>query len=211
VIQKSNKIHVSVGPDKESIQSRVDRATVIGKLAPQSPLYQATPSLQTSGTVLLKAGGDLKAREDQVNTARLQLEAAQEALAAQIAAYDVAYGLFVANVETYATSPGDATALGTVLLDKTVRVLAPPLAVDARYDAVKELLRIHVTRAAGMRATRIEISTDPSNPASWKDLPGYGARVALSGYAPGVYWVRAASMIAGDRSAYTGPVMVVVK
>ena len=42
-----------------------------------------------------------------------------------------------------------------------------PLAVDVTQDHKKKLVRIHVTRAPGMRAVVVQTSTDPSNPASW--------------------------------------------
>ena len=40
---------------------------------------------------------------------------------------------------------------------------------------------------------------------------GSGAKRALGGYAPGAYLVRAATLRAKERSAWFGPVVVIVK
>jgi hypothetical protein len=42
-------------------------------------------------------------------------------------------------------------------------------------------------------------------------LDGHGATHVLTGYAPGIYWFRAASVRAKAQSAFTSPVSVSVK
>lgn len=57
----------------------------------------------------------------------------------------------------------------------------------------------------------VDISADPTNPNSWTRLQGIGTVHTLSGYAPGTYWVRAASVRANEQSEFTSPVSVIVK
>ena len=43
------------------------------------------------------------------------------------------------------------------------------------YNAAKDWIRIHVARAPGMDVVSVQITTDPTNPALWKELDGVGA------------------------------------
>jgi hypothetical protein len=79
------------------------------------------------------------------------------------------------------------------------------------YNGKRDWIRIHVERAPGMDVVSVEITTDPSNPASWKELPGHGAVQFLKDPAPGTYWARAASRTAQEKSDFTTPVSVIVK
>jgi hypothetical protein len=62
-----------------------------------------------------------------------------------------------------------------------------------------------------MEVCFVEISTNPEDPAAWRRLPGVGAVHVLTDYAPGTYWVRAASARANEQSRFTEAVSVIVK
>ncbi|MFT3765376.1 MAG: hypothetical protein QM820_07670 [Minicystis sp.] len=210
-MSSKSKVRIGVGDDKKSVDTRIDRGVIVADVAPNNPAVQSSPALKTSAAALVQAGADLKAREERVTVLRNQLEVAGRDLEAQIAVYDAAYDSWAAHVENTAGSPEEAAALGMSVLEKNEYTLAAPLGITAHYDAAKGLLRIHVRRAPGMRACRIEVSVEPIGPTTWQELPGNGARAAVSGLAPGLYWVRAASVVAGARSTFTGPVSVMIK
>lgn len=107
--------------------------------------------------------------------------------------------------------PEDITGLGMAVLGRETYTLAAPVEVNARFDITTGLIHIHVKKAPGMRNCLVEISSDPADPRSWLRLPGIGAIHTLRGYAPGTYWVRAASVRASDQSEFTTPVPVTVK
>src|SRR5215203_727482 len=93
----------------------------------------------------------------------------------------------------------------------TVRGATLTVRDDAAFDAVKGRVQIHVNKAPGMQACVVEVSPDPAGASSWQRLPGFGAVHKLSGYAPGTYWVRAASARANQISDFAGPVSVIVR
>jgi hypothetical protein len=82
----------------------------------------------------------------------------------------------------------------------------------AAYDPKKKVIDLHVKFPPSKRQRRcvIEISTDPIGAATWHRLDGDGAKRTLAGYAPGTYWLRAASSVAAGRSDWFGPVSVIV-
>ena len=205
------KIRLETGSDTGSIQSRLARSTVVASMAPNEAAYQNTPQIKDAGTTYIQVAVDLKKVLDIANTAKAAWEAALTAVDARVSAYDIAYRNFVNNVETYAPTAESAHKMGLVLLARASNTLGMPLSIDTRYDYIKSLLRIHVHLPPGMSACRIEISPSPATPGSYKEIDGYGRRVALPGYAPGQYLVRAASVVAGARSDFYGPVTVTVR
>jgi hypothetical protein len=74
-----------------------------------------------------------------------------------------------------------------------------------------DAILVVVKQAPGMRTCQVEISTNPSDPASWKRVKGGSGKRTLTGYAPGTYWLRACSVRGADESDYTVAVAVVVK
>jgi hypothetical protein len=62
-----------------------------------------------------------------------------------------------------------------------------------------------------MRAHSTQVSTDPTNPALWRELLGDGANHVIANPTPGNLWARAASRTATGQSDYTAPVLLVVK
>lgn len=119
--------------------------------------------------------------------------------------------MYSANVSKYAPTPQDVTMLALAVQERTGYLIAVPLGIDVKFDAVKGDILLHVKHAPGMKACEIEISANPADPTSWKRIKGNGARRVVSGYAPGTYWVRACSVRGSDESDYTAPVAVVVR
>lgn len=126
-------------------------------------------------------------------------------------AYDKAHGLCSANVTNHSTKAEDIHGFGFAVLTRTAQAFGPPADIEAKYDAARGVLRIHVLYALGHQPCVIELSPDPAAPGSYTRLDGTGVTRALEGYAPGTWWVRAATLRATGRSDWFGPVAVVVK
>lgn len=204
-------VHVDVGADKLSIKTRTDRAGVVGKMAPATPLYQSDPLFKDTVDKLVQSGVDLGIAETEVVQLEASLVKARSSLDVRRSAFDKAHGLCAAHVETNSGKPEDVHGLGFAVLVKTAQAFAPPVNIEARYDGARDVLRIHVIYTSGQHQCAIEISPDPVTAGSYKRLDGTGVTQTLSGYAPGTYWVRAASVRSKDRSDWFGPVAVVVK
>ena len=205
------KVKVDVRADKQSVSSRMALAGVVANQMSKSAFIQDHPKVQDACVVLVTLGKDLGAAAAAVNDARVALVQAEGVFARKIDAYDAAHAVCVAQIEHDAQRPEDITSAGFSVFRRESHDLAAPLAIEARFDAGKDLVRITVKHAPGMTACVTEISADPSDPTKWQRLPGMGARHAVGGYAPGTYWVRAASMRASEQSAFTGPIPVVVR
>lgn len=108
-------------------------------------------------------------------------------------------------------TPADLQSFGFVWLDKAKVGLALPTKVELRHDAVKALLHIHVRYSVRGRQCVIEISPSPVGPGTWARLEGSGVKRALTGYAPGTWWVKVATTLAHERSDWVGPFAVIVK
>jgi hypothetical protein len=209
--QRSKRMRVNVEADKSSIKSRGDRANVTATVAPTSLIYQAHAQLQESGVALGAAGVALTAADAAVHAAKTTLATARSVLKTKVSEFDVTYDVYVAHAEKVCTTPEDITGLGLDVLDRGTYTLAAPIGVVVRFDSATSLIHIHVNKAPGMRSCVVEISPNPTDPTSWERLPGVGAIRTLRGYAPGTYWVRAASVRATDQSEFTARVAVIVK
>jgi hypothetical protein len=208
---KSNKVLIDITPDKNSTPARTSRALVIGLNGPGSTLWKTQPALQDSGSKLVTIGAALGDADASLKSIETQLATARGVRDTTQKAFDVAYGVYVANAQTYAATPEDAASIGLVVRGKNKYPLVAPVGLDATFDLIKSLIQIHITKTPGERTFLVEISSDPIGPATWKRLPGTGAVQELSGYGPGLYWVRAASVRAKAQSDYTAPVAVLVK
>jgi hypothetical protein len=209
--QKLKPLRVDVRVDKQSVVTRTDRAQVVGTNGPNSAIWKSSQDIQAAGQKLVTAGTTLAEVEALVQSLQSQLATALNLREIKIVEFDAAHGVYVANVESHATTPQDITALGVAVFSKSSHALAAPTGIDAAFDTAKGRLQIHVNKAPGMQACVVEVSSDPTGSAPWHRLPGIGAVHKLSGYAPGTYWVRAASARANEISEFTGPVPVVVK
>jgi hypothetical protein len=208
---KPPKARVARDRDKASAKTREDRSLAVGAVAPSSPIWQAQPSLQTAGNKLVAAGANLKAGADLINALETQLTAARSAFGGLMLDWDMAFDGWAVSVEELTTEPAEIAALGSEVLDVAKHALLVPLGVTASYDARKAIIRVHVHRAGGEHPCIVEISPDPIAPGSFKRLQGNAAKRNLAGYAPGTWWVRAATSNAHGESGFTDPVAIIVK
>jgi hypothetical protein len=204
-------IRVDVGSDKISDKTRSDRAAVVRSMATVTPLYKTDAAFKDAVDKLVQCGEDLDAAEAQVTQLEAALVKAKSSREARRSAYDKAYGLCSTNVETYSTNPEDVHSFGFAVLTKTLQPFTPPTGIEAKHDAAKDVLRIHVLYASGQHQCAIEISPDPVSPGSYTRLDGTGVLQVLSGYGPGTWWIRAATLRSKARSEWFGPVPVVIK
>jgi hypothetical protein len=203
-------IKFEVGPDMVDTDSRITRGVQIGSQSAKSPLA-SDPEMKPALDAVAKDTAALKTDMEEYNVTQAAAKKARSALFAAIATWDGSYRLLIAAAEKHCTTADDGTGLGLVVRGKTSYPLAPPLSVSFTQDLKKGLVRIQVKRAPGMRSVSVEMSNDPSNPASWSELPGNGARHTLKAPTPGVWWVRAASRTAKGKSEFTTLVSLIVK
>jgi hypothetical protein len=209
--QPTKRLRVDTGADKQTTKTRTDRATKVAAVSPTSLLFQGQPPIKDAGAALILAGNDLGDADSAVTAAEAVVEQKRSEREAKRGAFDAAYDIFTALVVHHAETPEQIQGVGLDVLDRTSHALVPPLAIRARFDLVKSLLRISVKQAPGMQACVIDVSQNPSDPTSWKRIAGIGASRSLPGYASGTYWLRAASVRASEQSDFTMPISVVIK
>lgn len=193
-----------------TLQSRTALGSVLSPQITKSTFIQGQPKVQEACSDLVDASKGLAAAEVLVDAAKVALANAETSLTQRVVVYDNCFTVCVARVEQFATSETDITSACFNVFKRESYQLAMPLDIDTSFDVLKGLLRINVKQAPGMHSCITEISTDPSDATKWKRLKGLGARHTLSGYAPGTYWVRAASSTADDESDFTAPKPFVV-
>ena len=199
-------LRVDATVHKESYKARTDFAALLANLVMKSGFYQAEPELQSTGGAVIQAGAELAAADAAANIADAAATVARGVRNGKKIAFDQTYNVFTACVEKHATTPEDLESIGFDELQRNTYPLAAPLSVTAAFDPKTELIKIEVKQAPGMLACFIEISADS---VTWKRLPGIAASQSVSGYAPGTYWVRAASARGAAESGFTGPVAVI--
>jgi hypothetical protein len=211
----ANPIHPTiqflVGDIKVNSTLRYEAGVKVGNQAPQSGLYTLHTDLKASADDVVAKNLALKTADDGLHTALAALLTARGVQLAATTAWDVSFDLYMATAAKYCLTPADAAGLALVLRGTTHNPLAMPLAVLLKYDGKKDLLQIHVKRAPGMDVVYMEISTDPTNPALWKEVPGAGAIRIVPNPAVGTWWVRACSKTARANSDFTTPVSIIIK
>jgi hypothetical protein len=207
--QKVEGIRFMVGADTQSATTRLERGAKVKAQGTASPLYQQ-PDIKTGVDNVAADSATLKTLVDNFSAAKAALKKAGTALATGLRNWDRSYKFLVAAGEKQCTTADEGTSLGLSVRGTKKNALAMPLAVDVTQDLKKKLVRIHVTRAPGMRAVVVQTSTDPSNPASWQELVGHGAVHTIPNPPPGTLHVRAASKTARAQSDFTTPVSIVV-
>jgi hypothetical protein len=208
---KQPTIQFIVGDTKSNAETRYAAGVKIAAEAPQSALYAAHADLKASADDVAAKNTALKTAGDAYHAALAALVTARGGLFAATAAWDVSYDCYLILGTKYCTTPADAGSLALTLRGTTHNPLAPPLAVQLSYNAKKDLLRIWVKRAPGMDVVAVQMSTDMTNPALWKELDGAGAVRIVQSPAPGTWWVHACSKTARATSAFTTPVSIVIK
>jgi hypothetical protein len=208
--QNNHRPRAARGPAKLTVKSREDCSILVKSTAPNSAQWMADPVLQTAGTALIQAGVDLSAGEKLVQALKSQVDSAEKGVVTLKIAWDEHFNVFAGRAELNAVKPEDITNLGLTLLEESSYKLAPAISVAVRYDILTKHIRILVHKPPGNFGCRIEISPNPIAPGSFQALKGLGARRALSGYAPGGYWVQATMIDMEDESETSPPVFVTV-
>jgi hypothetical protein len=202
---------VDVAADRISNKARIERAMGVAGVAPQTPRYQGDVAFKQSIDRLIQGGSDLENAEKDVAAAELALANARVVRDAQQDAYDKAHAVCAKLIDGGSRTPADVTQYGFSVFEEKPRGLEMPNNIRLKYDPVKEILRIHVWYPSGRHTCAIEISPAPYSEATFQRLEGNGVTRALRGYAPGTWWVRAATTLGAQRSEWFGPVAVIVK
>ena len=177
----------------------IDRAETVGTMAPLALLYQNNVAFKAvidefiaSGTAYTAANKKVSDLEAQLNQARNDRDVARKVC-------QNCHGAAVKQVEKHSTTAADVTSCGFLFLDVQRPGVVPPSAILATFDPGKSVLNLRVKYPVkgGFKCV-IEISADPTNPASWRRLEGNGLRRTLSGYAEGTCWICAATSAATE-------------
>jgi hypothetical protein len=203
--------HFVTGPDKKNSNTRIARGGKVVTQSATSPIVQANADFSAAAKDVGTATEDVKTKVDAENKAVIALKAARSALRISNVTWDTKYGVYTSVASKYLTNEQEAHDAGLDMRGQTTNTLAAPVSVEVKRRPKQDDVRIHVHRAPGMRAVSTEISTNPSDPTSWKELDGDGAIHVVPHPAPGTWWVRARSKTAKATSEYTTPVSVIVK
>jgi hypothetical protein len=204
-------LRIDVSADKFSDDTRSARADVVRSMATATPLYKTDVAFKDSVDKLIQSGVSLAAADAQVTQLEALLLKARSSREVQRSSYDKAYNLCSTNVTNHSAGAEDVHGFGFAVLAKPAKTFGPPAGIEAKYDVAREVLRLHVLYTSGHQPCLIEISPDPATPESYVRLDGTGVTRKLAGYAPGTWWIRAATLRAKGRSEWFGPVPVVVK
>jgi hypothetical protein len=207
------KARVNVGADTASDKALTDRAEAVGTMAILTALYATNAAFKAAIDEYVASGLSFLAAESKVNKLEATLTQARSDRDAARVTCKALHGTAVKQVEANSVTEADVQAYGFVYLDIVKLGLTPPSAIQASQDPKTQLLQIHVKYAGFGRARRviIEISPDPVTATSFHRIDGDGVKRALAGYAPGTYWIHAATASADGRSDWFGPIAVVVK
>ena len=108
-------------------------------------------------------------------------------------------------------TPSDVQSYGFLSLDIVKTGLILPVGILATWNHTKKTIDVHVKYPPGVKKRCIlEISADPVGPSTYRRVDGDGTRRSLAGYAPGTYWIHAATSSSAGRSDWFGPVSVIV-
>jgi hypothetical protein len=206
-----SKVTILVSDDKKDIESRLKRKEALKGTLLTSPAIQTRPDLMVEIQTLVSIGDDLAGRDAKVKKLAEEHAIAEADRDQTTSQYDTQHRVCVRLVEKYSTSPEEARGMGFLPLEKATNLLAIPLGIVAKYDDDQKMLRVRINMPPGMESAHLEISTNPTDEASWKRVKGQGLRRRLLGYPPGTYWLRARSVVAEDESEFCAAVSVVVR
>lgn len=204
-------IQFVVTPDKLTPETRTSRGVKITSNGPTCTICTTYQDAQAACTAVVTENVKLKAAIDAFDTADATFKKARTALGTAVVSWDGAFDVYVSVGERRCTTADDGTGMALEIRAKTKNPVAMPIAVTPTYNVKLHLIRVHVKRAPGMNTVAVEMSTDPSNPASWKELDGNGAVHLVLNPLPGTYWFRAASRTAKVKTDFTTPASVIVK
>jgi hypothetical protein len=212
IVKTASKFaHIYVGADQASDDAAIHRSKVVGNMAVNTPRYQNDPTFKAVINDQVQAGVDLNTAAIDVSLILASLAKVRGVLDAKRQDWRRANGAAIKQVEKTFPTEQEIQSYGYSVLTPSNSGLVAPSDIVVRYDLAKALLRIHVRWSSRGQKCVIEISTDPIGEGTWVQLDGSGCLRALSGYAPGTYWVRAATVRAKAQSEWFGPVAVIVK
>ena len=206
-----SKVTILISEDKKDIESRLNRKEALKGTLVTSASIQTHPDLMVEVQTLVTIGDELATRDAKVKKLAEEVAIAEADCVDTTRKYDTQHKVCVGLVEKYAVSPEEARAMGFLPLDRANYALAVPLGIEGKYDDDERLLRVRILMPPGMDSAHLEISTNPNEETSWKRVKGGGLRRRLAGYPPGIYWLRARSVVADDESEFCAPVRVVVR
>ncbi len=203
-------VRFAISKDKSTNTTRIARGVMVTTQAPQSPLYTGTTKTAVDNVVAGTA--TLKQAVDNHNAARAAVKKTRAALAQATAAWDGSYDVLITDGENTCETDEDGAGLGLPVVGAQVRYpLLMPVSIDVTQNLAKGHVRIRVHRAPGLYGVSVQTSTDPTNPALWKELDGDGVVHVIPTPPPGMLWVRAAGRSATAKSDYTAPVSFLVR
>jgi hypothetical protein len=210
--KKALVARVSIGPDVATNAALIERGGKVGTLAPTTAQYQNNAAFKATIDDFVTSTKTLDASQTKVSNLEAQLaQARADRDQAQLAAED-AHGAAAKAVEKVSVTPADVQSYGFASLDVVKTGLVLPVGILASYNHTTKMIDVRVKYPPGVHGKRciLEISPDPVGPTTYRRLDGDGLRRALTGFAPGTYWLHAATSAAGGRSDWFGPVSVIV-
>ena len=204
-------IQFTVAADKLTPETRISRGVKITTNAPTGTICTTYPDAQTACSAVVSENVKLKVAMDAFDTADATFKKARTALGSAVVSWDGAFDVYVSVGERRCTTADQGTGMALDVRVKTKNPFAMPISVSVTYNPKTLMIRVHVKRAPGMDHVALEMSTDPNNPAAWKEIDGNGAVRLIPSPGPGTYWYRAASRTARAKSDFTTPVSVIVK
>jgi hypothetical protein len=210
--RKAQAARVSIGPDTATYQALIDRGGKVGTLAPSTATYQSNTAFKGTIDDFVTSTKTLDTSQTKVSNLEAQLaQARADRDQAQLAAED-AHGAAAKAVEKVSVTPADVQSYGFASLDVVKTGLVLPVAILVAFNHTTKTIDVRVKYPPGIHGKRciLEISPDPVGPTTYHRLDGDGLRRALTGFAPGTYWIHAATSAAGGRSDWFGPVAVIV-
>jgi hypothetical protein len=204
-------VRVDTSVDTANSKAFTDRAAKVGEVAPSADLYNKQSDLKAALDALAAEGPQLVAAEAQVVKDEAQASKSRGARDALLLSISGTYNVAVATLEKHARNAADVTDCGFEKLERKHYPVIAPVDVLVKFDKAKERIDVNVKHAPGMHACHVELSPEPVGPNTWKRLDGIAAEYHLTGYAPGIWWVRAQSVRGAEVSPWFGPVSVTVK
>jgi hypothetical protein len=194
-------------------KQREELANTIGKVAPGSPKYTASPALQAAVERVVNDGIDVGAKAKAVAVKRQELATAEADLLTSQNTFDKDMGVCVKTAESVCTTAEELAQLG---LKPRAKSLPVPLVVltniTVKPGKDKGSIYAHARAIPGISQYPAQISADPIGPDTWKTLPGTNAVRRLTGYVSGArYWIRFATQRGDQQSAWSDPVAVIVR
>ena len=189
--KKKNTLHVILA-DGRTDKERIDSATGITQMAPQSALYTQNSQIKAAVDNVGTLTGDLKTQADTANGLQKQLDEAKGTLDTTRTKHGRAMGFFRVLAENTATTLDQLASLGLVgrIGAAPPAPITPPTGVKISLGTVHGQFRASAVSATGKKFGA-QISPDPIGPATWIDLPGTGKRRIITGHPSGsLVWVR---------------------